>query len=81
MRSSLSEALEEGEYLMKRDMMLREELKKFQKMKEEMEILWDELFFETPNHGEEEIWIKCERLPKFEGVGRTSSHPKYKNVK
>ncbi len=66
---------------MKRDMVFSGELLKLQKMKEEMEILWQKLFFETPNGEEEEIWMWCERLPKFEGVGRTSSHPKYKNVK
>jgi len=66
---------------MKHRMVLRGELKKFQEMKEEMETLWEELFIETSNQGEEEIWIGCERLPKFEGVGRTNSHPKYRNVK
>ncbi len=64
---------------MKRDLVLSEGLLKV-KM-EEMEILWQKYFLDTPPREKEEIWTWCERLPKFEGVGRTSSHPKYKNVK
>ncbi len=45
-------------------------------MKEEMDRLWSNLFVETPNRGEEEIWQWCERLPKFEGIGRKSSDPR-----
>ena len=61
---------------MERNMTLSEELKKLQKMKEEMDRLWNNLFVETPNRREEEIWQWCERLPKFEGVGRKSSNPR-----
>jgi len=60
---------------MERNMTFSEELKKLQKMKEEMDRLWDNLFVETPNRREEEIWQWCERLPKFEGVGRECSNP------
>jgi hypothetical protein len=44
-------------------------------MKEEMDRLWDNLFVETPNRREEEIWQWCERLPKFEEVERKCSDP------
>ncbi|MGZ3615272.1 MAG: hypothetical protein ACXU9X_15405, partial [Thermodesulfobacteriota bacterium] len=53
-----------------------EELKKLQKMKEEMDRLWKKLFVETPNRKEEEGWQWCERLQKFEGAGRKSSPPR-----
>jgi hypothetical protein len=56
-------------------MTFSEELKKLQKMKEEMDRLWNNLFVETPNRREEEIWQWCERLPKFEEVGRKSLNP------
>ena len=61
---------------MERNMTFSEELKKLQKMKEEMDRLWNSLFVETPNGRGEEIWRWCERLPKFEGVGRRSSNPR-----
>jgi hypothetical protein len=61
---------------MERNMTFSEELKKLQKMKEEMDRLWNNLFVETPNKGEEEIWQWRERLPKFEGIGRKSSNPR-----
>jgi len=61
---------------MERNMTFSEELKKLQKMKEEMDRLWNNLFVETPSRREEEIWQWCERLPKFEGVGRRSSNPR-----
>ena len=60
---------------MERNMTFSEELKKLQKMKEEMDRLWDNLFVETPNRREEEIWQWCERLPKFEEVERKCSDP------
>jgi len=60
---------------MERNMTFSEELKKLQKMKEEMDRLWNNLFVETPNRREEEIWQWCERLPKFEEVGRKCSNP------
>jgi hypothetical protein len=62
--------------MMERNMTLSEELKKFQKMKAEMDHLWNSLLFETPNRREEEIWEWCERLPKFEGIGRKSPKSK-----
>jgi len=55
---------------MKQNITFSEELKKLQKMKEEMDRLWKNLFAEAPNRREEELWQWCERLPKFEGVGR-----------
>ncbi len=61
---------------MKRNVTFSEELKKLQKMKEEMDRLWNNLLVETPNRREEEIWQWCERLPKFEGVGRKGLNPK-----
>ncbi len=61
---------------MERHIPFSEELKKLQKMKEEMDRLWNTLFVETPNREEGEIWQWCERLPKFEGVGRRSSNPR-----
>jgi len=61
---------------MDRNMTFSEELKKLQKMKEEMDRLWNNLFVETPNRRGEEIWQWGERLPKFEGVGRRSSNPR-----
>ena len=61
---------------MERNMTFSEELKKLQKMKEEMDRLWNNLFLETPNRREEGIWQRCERLPKFEGVGRKCSNPR-----
>jgi len=62
--------------MMERNITFSEELKKLQKMKEEMDRLWNKLFVETPNRREEEIWQWCERLPKFEGVGRKSPKSK-----
>jgi len=61
---------------MERNTTFSEELKKLQEMKEEMDRLWNNLFVETPSRREEEIWQWCERLPKFEGVGRRSSNPR-----
>ena len=61
---------------MVRTIRFSEELKKLQKMKEEMDRLWNSLFVETTNGRGEEIWQWCERLPKFEGVGRRSSNPR-----
>jgi len=67
---------------MEQNIIFSEELKKLQKMKEEMDRLWKKLFVETPNRKEEEVWQWCERLPKFEGVGRKSSpHRLNKTVK
>ncbi len=61
---------------MKRNVTLPEELKEFQKMKEEMDRLWNSLLEESLGIQEEELWQRCERLPKFEGVGR--KNPKSK---
>lgn len=61
---------------MKQNITFSEELEKLQKMKEEMDRLWKKLFVETPNNRQEEMWQWCERLPKFEGVGRKSSNPR-----
>jgi len=67
---------------MKRNITFSEPLRKLQKMKEEMDRLWKNLFVETPDRREEEIWQWCERLPKFEGVGRKSPNPRLnKSVK
>ncbi|MGZ3494455.1 MAG: hypothetical protein ACXWM6_07220 [Thermodesulfobacteriota bacterium] len=61
---------------MEQNIIFSEELKKLQKMKEEMDRLWKKLFVETPNRKGEEVWQWCERLPKFEGAGRKSSPPR-----
>jgi len=61
---------------MKRNTMLSEELSKLQKMKEEMDRLWNSLLEQSLGMKEEELWQWCERLPKFEGVGRTSPKSK-----
>ena len=52
---------------MEQNIIFSEELKKLQKMKEEMDRLWKNLFVETPNRREKEIWQWRERLPKCEG--------------
>ncbi len=62
---------------MKRNVALPEELKELQKMKDEMDRLWNSLLEESLR--EEELWQSCERLPKFEGVGRKG--PKSKTNK
>jgi len=61
---------------MEQNIIFSEELKKLQKMKEEMDRLWTKLFVETPNRKEEEVWQWCERLPKFEGVGKKKLSPR-----
>jgi len=61
---------------MKRNITLSEELKELQKMKEEMDRLWNSLLEQSHGMKEEELWQWCERLPKFEGVGRKSPNSK-----
>jgi hypothetical protein len=62
--------------IMERNMTFSEELKKLQKMKEEMDRLWEKIIVETPIRRGEEIWQWYERPPKFEGVGRKISNPR-----
>jgi hypothetical protein len=67
---------------MERTITFSEELKKLQKMKEEMDRLWTNLIEESFGMKEKEIWQWYERLPKFEGVGRKSLNPRLnKSVK
>ncbi len=61
---------------MKRSLTLSEELKALRKMKEEMDRLWNNLLEQSLGMKEEELWQWCERLPKFEGVGRTGPKSK-----
>ncbi len=61
---------------MKSNVALREELRELQKMKEEMDRLWNNLLEESLGMKEGELWQWCERLPKFEGVGRKSPKSK-----
>ena len=60
---------------MKRSITLSEELKELQKMKEEMDRLWNSLLEQSPGMKEEKLWQWCERLPKFEEVERKCSDP------
>ncbi len=43
-----------------------------QRMKEEMERVWQSLFEERAIAKEREVWQWVEKLPKFEGTGRRS---------
>jgi hypothetical protein len=52
---------------MKRNITFSEELKELQKMKEEMDRLWNSLLEQSLGMKEEELWQWYERLPKFEG--------------
>ena len=61
---------------MKQNVTLPEELKELQKMKNEMDRLWNSLLEESLGMREEELWQWCERIPKFEGVGRKSTKSK-----
>ena len=61
---------------MERTIRFSEELKKLQKMKEEMDRLWNSLLEQSLGMKEEELWQRYERLPKFEEVGR--KNPKSK---
>lgn len=61
---------------MRRNIMLSEELKELQKMKEEIDRLWNSLLEQSLGMKEEELWQWSERLPKFEGVGRKSPKSK-----
>ncbi len=61
---------------MKRNITLSEELRELQKMKEEMDRLWNSLLEQSLGMKEQELWQWCERLPKFEGVGRKSPKSK-----
>ena len=61
---------------MKRTITVSEELKELQKMKQEMDRLWNSLLEQSLGMKEQELWQWCERLPKFEGVGRTSPKSK-----
>lgn len=72
---SLSEDSKKENISMKPNMTFPEKFKKLQKMKEEMDRLWKNLFIESAHLREEEIWQWCERFPKFEGAGRKSSDP------
>jgi len=47
-------------------------LGELQKMKEEMDRMWKDLFEERPRKKEEDAWQWVEKLPKFEGAGRRS---------
>ncbi|MGZ3535245.1 MAG: hypothetical protein ACXU99_15630 [Thermodesulfobacteriota bacterium] len=67
---------------MEQNIIFSEELKKLQKMKEEMDRLWNNLIGQSFEMEGDELWGSCERLPKFEGVGRKSSNPRLnKSVK
>jgi hypothetical protein len=56
-------------------------LDEMQKMKEEMDRVWNDLFEESPKK-REESWQWVEKLPKFEGPGRRSQKSRtYKNIK
>jgi hypothetical protein len=48
-------------------------LDELQKMKEEMDRKWNDLFERSPGKKEEEASQWVEKLPKFEGAGRRSS--------
>ena len=61
---------------MERTIRFSEELKKLQKMKEEMDRLWNNVIERSHGMKEEGLWQWCERLPKFEGVGRKSPKSK-----
>jgi len=61
---------------MEQNIIFSVELKKLQKMKEEMDRLWNSLIEESFEMNSEELWEWCESLPKFEGVGRKSSNPR-----
>ncbi len=43
-----------------------------QRMKEEMDRVWQSLFEERAIAKEREVWQWVEKLPKFEGTGRRS---------
>lgn len=67
---------------MEQNKMFSEELKKLQKMKEEIDRLWNNLIEERLRMKEDESWKWCESLPKFEGLRRKSSNPRLnKSVK
>jgi hypothetical protein len=44
-------------------------LTELQRMKQQMDRTWNDLFFEE-KPGDEEIWQWIDKLPKFEGLGR-----------
>ncbi len=50
-------------------------LNELQKMKEEMDRVWNDLVDNAPGKTREETWQWFDRFPKFEGTGRGSSKP------
>ncbi len=48
-------------------------LDEFMKMKEEMDRVWNNLFKKPSEKKFEEVWQWVEKLPKFEGAGRSGS--------
>jgi hypothetical protein len=53
-------------------------LDQLKKMKEKMDRLWDNLVEENPSGKDQEAWMGIDDLPKFEGVGKTSSKSRFK---
>ena len=47
-----------------------------QRMREEMDRVWDSLSEHSPIAKEREMWQWVEKLPKFEGTGRKGSKSK-----
>lgn len=69
----------EEECLMERGITLFDRL---QRMKEEMDRVWNNLIEENPGGKEQEAWQGVEKLPKFEGVGKKSpKSPSSKSIK
>jgi hypothetical protein len=68
----------EEECLMQRGITLFDKL---QGMKEEMDRVWNSLVEENPREKEQEGWQGIEKLPKFEGVGKSSRSRSDKSIK
>ncbi len=54
---------------------------RLQRMKEEMDRVWNNLVEENPMEIELERWQGVEKLPKFEGVGKNSKSRSVKSIK
>jgi hypothetical protein len=54
---------------------------RLQKMKEEMDRVWNSLVEGNPMERELERWQGVEKLPKFEGVGKNSKSRSVKSIK
>jgi hypothetical protein len=48
-------------------------LGELEKMKQEMDRVWNDLFEEDPKRNGDDAWQWVEKLPKFEGAGKRKS--------